>query len=117
MSMAHDEYVDSLCKADDDLDIDDLLLAVMAHSKAERTSQSQGYQPVVYTTSHATIHCQGCSTTYKGNMTHVEGMDNLYDGYTTKWCPRCIGNHEKEWWQQCFRMVVEGSVKFQSDGR
>ena len=103
---------------DDDLDIDDLLLAVATktRSRTERINPNLGYQPVVYTQSPATVHCQGCNTSYSGSMTHVEGMENLYDGYSTKWCPRCVKDHEREWWEQCFRMVVQ-SVKIQSNGR
>lgn len=88
------------------------LLLLRAESSLRRKTipSAQGYQPVIYTQSHATVHCQGCETTYKGLMTHVEGMDNLYDGYKTKYCPKCIGLHEKEWWSTCFRMEHVESV-------
>ena len=95
MTMAHDEYVDSLCKEDDDLSVDDLLLAV-AHigakpmrSKTEHKT-TQGYQPVEYIKMPATVYCTTCQIQYDGIMTIVKGMDNAYDNYKTKWCPNCI---------------------------
>jgi hypothetical protein len=87
----------------DDLSIDELLEAV-SHAKAKPTPSTQGYQPVEYIESPATIYCLTCQTQYDGLMTRVRDMDNPYDNYQTKWCPNCINGQEKLWWEHCFRM-------------
>ena len=82
----------------DDLSIDELLEAV------SKKPIPRGYEPIQYEEVKASIICLGCNTLYEGIMTKVVGMDNLYDNYESKWCPRCISQQEDIWFQHCFRM-------------
>lgn len=99
----------------DDLDIDDLiLLTSKPKCHVEKSPiQAQGYSPVEYEQVPATIYCMGCNTQYEGSMTKVKGMDNLYDRYKLPYCPNCIAEHKKEWWQTCFRMEVLNTKKIE----
>jgi len=72
--------------------------------------ENQVYVGVQYTQSPSTIYCS-CGREYHGLMTHVLGMDNLYDNSKIKWCPECIKDHAVEWWSHCFRMEQVESVQ------
>jgi len=87
----------------DDISIDDLLQAIYK-PKLKPTPSTQGYQSVEYVEKPATVYCTTCNTEYSGTMTTVKSMDNLYDRYKMKWCPRCIASQEAQWWELCFRM-------------
>lgn len=92
-----------------DLDLEALLKAAEA-LLPQQSKTDYGYQPVQYEQRQTKVHCTTCNKTYTGSMTCVVGMDNLYENYQTKWCPKCIANQAEFWWSQCFRLtnVKEG---------
>ena len=87
MTMAHDEYVDNLCKEDDDLDIDDLLLAVTTRSHAERKAPKIREESIQWITSSNTAHCQNCGRVYSGETFHSSSTEPTPE--SIPWCPGC----------------------------
>jgi hypothetical protein len=104
--MGTDMTIEDKQPLEDNLSIDDLLDAALAKTKPMRSQikSTQGYHPIEYVESPATIYCTTCQIQYDGSMTHVKDMDNLYDRYKTTWCPNCIKEQAVLWWEHCFRM-------------
>jgi hypothetical protein len=87
-----------------------LLLQEAENALKKSPPSTQGYTPVRYTQSPAIVYCE-CGREYHGMMTHVEGMDNIYNGYKMPYCPQCIHLHEALWWRNTFRMELREIVR------
>ena len=83
---------------EDDLDIDDLLLAVATKTRSRTEhafnsdpAPSWDYIPITY-------HCLQCKRQYQGKLFHPsnDAFAKAGDIKETPWCPRCLD--ERLWW-------------------